>query len=91
MHYPPDMRSGRLFRFMRIPRLARLYRCPECSAATDDPDGHARTHLPGYRPANPANIENAHWREVIVPDDAMLRPQPAPPDPEPIYHGGRRR
>lgn len=62
------MRSGRLFRFITIPRWRRLYRCPDCELATDAPEDHARTHLSGRR-GNPGRPEGETYHEVIIEPD----------------------
>lgn len=77
------MRAGRLFRFIVIPRFRRLYRCPECSAATDVLRDHALTHMAGYRPGNPGRPENTNYREIVIEDEDRIVPRPrrlAPPD-----------
>lgn len=58
------MRNGRLLRFVVIPRLRRLYRCPECLLVTDAPDDHARTHTDHSTPRpDPSDIR---YHDVIV-------------------------
>lgn len=67
------MRAGRLFRFIVIPRFRRLYRCPECSSATDDPRDHARSHMTGYGPCNPGKPENTRYHEVVIEPPPWVR------------------
>jgi hypothetical protein len=75
------MRSGRLLRFVILPRRPRLYRCPECISVTDQPQDHAAMHA--GRPPNPSRTEGERHLDVIV-DDTIDRCMASPLHGTPI-------